>query len=135
MADLSQYPDSGENFNAFVLGDHVSALDAGRDVDGESLYLMTEALKVLRPSTILRLYHLSETQVGFNACLRLAMCAYAMPDQAERIAAEAAATYPPHLANKADAAWNIILRSAQEAAHPDDQWQSLKSVVQRIVGA
>lgn len=128
MADYSQYPDSGANFNQY--SDWGRILHRGNEAEGMALMNMLHALDTFRPSVVLALARVSTDDAQFDKLMNAAFAARAFPDEAERLASKCAATFDPHDAGKADRAFGIIMFCA--TGDDDSDWRSVGDITRRI---
>lgn len=128
MADYSQYPDSGENFNQY--SDLGRILHRSDEAEGMALMNMLHALDTFRPGVVLALARVSGDDAQFDKLLNAAFAARAFPDEAERLASECADTFAPHDAIKADKAFGIIMFCANK--QDDHGWQAIGDITRRI---
>jgi hypothetical protein len=133
MSFEGQYPESvGEiNLEQFVtLAAHYAE---PIDVEGETLYYMTDCLRRLRPSVILGLARNTSDMGQFLACLKLADMAAAYPERSEALAGDATDTFQHTEAARADAVYGLIMLAAAQSAFGDGAWERLSSVTRRVI--
>jgi hypothetical protein len=133
MSFEGHYPESvGEiNLEQFVtLAAHYAE---PIDVEGETLYYMTDCLRRLRPSVILGLARHTADMGQFLTCLKMADMAAAYPDRAEGFAGEAMDAFQHTDKARADAVYGLIMLAAAQATFSDGAWQRLSSVTRRVI--
>lgn len=133
MSFEGQYPESvGEiNLEQFVtLAAHYAE---PIEVEGETLYYLTDCLRRLRPSVILGLARHTADMSQFLACLKLADMAAAYPERADGLAGEAVDAFNPAEAARADAVYGLIMLAAAQSTFGDGAWQRLSNVTRRVL--
>ena len=101
-------------------------------VDGELLFYLTEAHRVMRPSVAIMLAGCCRDEDHFLECIKPATMAFHYPTMAEGLAGEVMDTFDAEHVEQADHAYNLVMIIAQEAVQPDHTWQSIASVVRGV---
>ena len=106
------------------------------DTEMKTEFYLRSAIEKIKPSNIYALAKLSNDQDHFADLMAQASLASVMPSEAEEIASCVVDSFDLNKqAEKADAAWLLMLLIAAQSACPDTEWSEARSVCKRVLDA